>query len=175
MAANQSAQDTLRRKLRCAFPGPEMPTAAEILDTNIPYLSASIEELLRLSVPNGIVTRQAVVDTQILGYAIPKGTDVILNTRCLHRPPPVPEHVRSLTSQAAFERKGHQGLEGESGSNLDVFEPRRWLSKDSAGSESFNAFALPSLQFGGGIRGCFGRVTSNVSCITLDLVATILT
>jgi len=170
MAANQSAQDTLRQKLRSAFPGPGLPTAAEILDANIPYLSAAIEELLRLSVPNGIVTRQAMVDTQILGYAIPKGTDVLLNTRCLHRPPPVPEHVRSPTSQAAFERIGHRGMEGESGRDLNEFEPRRWLGKDGAGSEYFNASALPSLQFGGGIRGCFGKVTSKIHRTTLEIM-----
>ncbi|KAL6154572.1 hypothetical protein ACJBU6_07820 [Exserohilum turcicum] len=157
MAANQSAQATLRQKLQCAFPGQEMPSAAQILDANIPYLSAAVEELLRLSVPNGIVTRQAVVDTQILGYAIPRGTDVLLNTRCLHRPPHVPESVRSPTSQAALQRKGYQGREGESSGNLDAFEPQRWLAKDEAGSEYFDPSALPSLQFGGGIRGCFGK------------------
>lgn len=167
MAANQSVQDILRRELRVSFPSSNLPTAAEILDTNIPYLSAVIEEILRLSVPNGVVSRQAVVDTQLLGYAIPKGTNVLLNTRCLQHPPPVPEQVRSLTSQAAFERVGNQGLEGESGKDLDMFEPRRWLAKDGSGSEHFVASALPALQFGGGVRGCFGKSTASHSCMTL--------
>ena len=170
LGSSRSWQDTLHQKLQSAYPGPELPTAAEILDANISYLSAAIEELLRLSVSNGIITRQAMFDTHILGYAIPKGTDMLLNTRCLPRPPPpVPEHVRSPTSQAAFERIGRRGMQGESDRDLNEFEPRRWLAKDSAGSEYFNASALPSLQFGGDIRGCFGKVTSKIHCTTRDI------
>ncbi|KAL2257902.1 hypothetical protein VTK26DRAFT_8996 [Humicola hyalothermophila] len=40
---------------------------------------------------------------------------------------------------------------------LDRFEPRRWLVSDQEGREVFDGNALPTLVFGGGLRGCFGK------------------
>ncbi|KAI0401874.1 hypothetical protein F4802DRAFT_600557 [Xylaria palmicola] len=46
----------------------------------------------------------------------------------------------------------------KAGVDLHLFDPERWLVKDDeTGKESFNAYALPQLAFGGGYRGCSGR------------------
>ncbi|KAK3331867.1 cytochrome P450 [Cercophora scortea] len=131
-----------------------------ILDTDVPYLDAFIEETLRAAATAAITARIAVVDTEILGCRIPAGTNVLLNTRVLEKPShTVDEDMRSPTSRTAQTKRARGGLDGESGLNLDVFEPRRWLVKDEAheGKEVFDKNALPSLVFGGGLRGCFGK------------------
>ncbi|KAK3682065.1 cytochrome P450 [Podospora appendiculata] len=131
-----------------------------ILDTDVPYLDAFIEETLRAAATAAIAARIAVVDTEILGCRIPAGTNVLLNTRVLEASThTVDEDMRSPTSRAAQTKRARGGLDGESGLNLDVFEPRRWLVKDEAhqGKEVFDKNALPSLVFGGGLRGCFGK------------------
>ena len=96
-------------------------------------------------------------DTEVLGRRVPAGANIILNTRFHHPLPKVPEDIRSKSSQAAQEKRLRGGLEGESGRDLDVFEPRRWLTKDEKGKEVFDPNSLPSLIFGGGLRGCFGK------------------
>lgn len=136
-------------------------TSTEIIDADVPYLDAYIEELVRFSVTAGLVVRQATVDTSVLGFAIPKGTHLLLNTRLgpEHVGRDVDERVRSATSQAARTRRGREGLEGRSGKGLDVFEPGRWLvdGEGGDGKEVFDGSALPVLGFGGGLRGCFGK------------------
>ncbi|KAK3938644.1 cytochrome P450 [Diplogelasinospora grovesii] len=160
IAMYPQVQDTLRQKLQTAYEGSK-PSTAEIIDTDIPYLDAVVEETVRVSVTAGIIGRRATVDTEVLGCPIPKGTNVILNTR-LSRPLPaekggVSEELRSATSRAAQQKRSRGGLYGDSGKNLDVFEPRRWLTRDESGKEVFDAYALPALVFGGGLRGCFGK------------------
>ncbi|KAF8186072.1 cytochrome P450 [Mycena galopus ATCC 62051] len=55
------------------------PTFAEITDeTNLPYLSAVMYEILRCSRTASAVARDAARDTVLLGYPIPKGTQVLM-------------------------------------------------------------------------------------------------
>ncbi|KAH7461729.1 hypothetical protein FOMA001_g18908 [Fusarium oxysporum f. sp. matthiolae] len=128
-----------------------------IIDTNIPYLDAFLQETLRFAVTAGAIIRRATVDTQILGYPIPAGTDIIMNTRVFRRPIPISEELRSVSSQDAHRKRPRGEIEGESGENLETFEPRRWLYDDGSEKEAFDPDALPTLVFGGGLRGCFGR------------------
>lgn len=46
--------------------------------------------------------------------------------------------------------------------DLSVFEPRRWLVRDENGGEVFDGNALPTLVFGGGFRGCFGKLATKL-------------
>jgi cytochrome P450 len=41
--------------------------------------------------------------------------------------------------------------------DMDKFKPERWLVHDEKGDEKFSATAGPTLPFGLGLRGCFGR------------------
>ncbi|KAK0615083.1 cytochrome P450 [Bombardia bombarda] len=132
-------QELLLFLLAAAFPGPELPSAADIVNTDIPYLDAVIEETVRVVATAGIIARITVVDTEVLVA--------------------VREDIRSATSQAAQAKRTRGGLDGDSGHDLHLFEPRRWLTRDETqgGKEVFDAFALPALGFGGGLRGCFGK------------------
>ncbi|KAH6658465.1 cytochrome P450 [Truncatella angustata] len=139
------------------FPGPQLPTYAEILDTEVPYLDGACEESLRLAGTSKGNLRQAVVDTEILGCRIPKGAEVLVNLHINRTTPPVDSSQRSVSSQAAIQKHG-DCFSGAAGRDLGNFEPRRWLIKDEAtGRDKFDAYAIPSLAFGGGYRGCFGR------------------
>jgi cytochrome P450 len=82
LSDNQSCQSKLQRILRQSYQYANTenrnPTCHEISQTHIPYLDCVIEETLRLCRTTGGVQRQALVDTEILGHKIPKGTDVFL-------------------------------------------------------------------------------------------------
>jgi len=156
MESNPGVQTELRAALRAAFPGPEPPTVNEIIQTEIPYLDGACEEGLRLAGTAKAMLRQAVVDTEILGCRIPKGTELFFNLHINRQPAPVDEAKRSHSSQEAATKRG-DGFQGPAGRDLGRFEPKRWLVEDESGQEVFNPFALPNLAFGGGYRGCFGE------------------
>ncbi|KAK4159853.1 cytochrome P450 3A24 [Cladorrhinum sp. PSN259] len=157
ISACQGAQAELRRALQAAFPGNKSPTSAEILEADVPYLDAAIEEILRLVGTASITTRQALTDTEVLGQKIPKGSNVLMSLRITKPPFPVDENLRSATSRTAHAKKMRDGFAGESGRDLDKYEPRRWLYRDDEGKEVFDAYTMPTLTFGGGYRGCFGK------------------
>ena len=137
MAQHQAVQSRLRSALRASFSSRlppshptltsrdavtpsqdphDLPSSSAIIDADIPYLDAVIQETLRVGAPAGRLGRQATVDTTILGCPIPKGTNVLLDTRFLHLSrydasetdsgsggagfDMIPESVRSASSQA---------------------------------------------------------------------------
>lgn len=171
MEAYPAVQTELREVLEAAFPGPDLPTVGDILATDIPYLDGMVEESFRFAGVAKASLRQALVDTEILGYKIPKGAEIIMNFHIDRAPVPVDESKRSSGSRAAVARVG-DGLQSDAGRDLDRFEPRRWLVKDEVtGKVTFNAHALPSLALGGGYRGCFGKQIHDsniISNIILD-------
>lgn len=127
-------------------------TASDILQADVPYLDAVIHEILRFSRMTGAIMREAVVDTQVLGYRIPKGACVMLCLQqdsfwldeTLNKPKlPKQEGYRALEQQ--WQTKGKRN-----------FDPSRWLT-DSDGKEAFNPNAGPSFPFSTGVRGCFGK------------------
>ncbi|CAH0051881.1 unnamed protein product [Clonostachys solani] len=157
MEAYPVVQNELRLQLRTAFPGPHLPSVQEILTTSIPYLDGVCEEGFRLAGVAKANFRQATVDTQILGYPIPKGTEIFLNFHMDTTPAPVDDSKRTASYKTATAKHGDL-LQGNAGRDLNRFEPRRWLALDpKTGNETFNPNALPALAFGGGIRGCSGR------------------
>ena len=87
---NQQVQDKLRSALRTQYKRAAEeggnPTVQDIVNAEIPYLEATIEEISRcaLTAPGNI--RRALFDTQVLGYHIPKGTDVFLVSSEMSQP-----------------------------------------------------------------------------------------
>ncbi|KAF4958665.1 hypothetical protein FGADI_2213 [Fusarium gaditjirri] len=153
------AQRKLRSAIQIAFSTAlaehRQPTIDEITSSSIPYLDAIIEETLRLSVVLPIVSREAMVDTTILGHVIPKGTAVFfaLNGPSLMKPAiEVPENIRSESSQGTKSKYGEWRSE-----DVEHFVPERWIDVDDKGVETYNAMKGPFLTFGGGPRGCYGR------------------
>ena len=162
---HQEAQGILRAALESTFSSLDLegldgsrsnPTIEDITQSNIPYLEAVIAEILRCSMGAFANTRVAKVDTQILGYHIPKGTDIFL----LNNGPgklmeplkkEVPEFLRSQSSQEAKDRTREWDT-----ADIGSFKPERWLVKDEDGNGKYDPLAGPSHPFGAGPRGCFG-------------------
>ncbi|KAM0213095.1 hypothetical protein ACHAPQ_010120 [Fusarium lateritium] len=159
---NPIVQNKLRYKLRQSF-----PTAArekrvlsydELSGANIPYLDAVVDEVLRHSNSIGFVARQAQRDTTVLGRHIPKGTNVWL----MANGPGYLEPNISVDNQqrsAGARQESKSALTGlwDDG-NIAKFLPERWLEVDSdTGVERYNSMAGPSLPFGMGLRGCYGK------------------
>jgi Cytochrome P450 len=65
----------------------------------------------------------------------------------------IPDSVRSETARS---NKGRQ-VGSWDPKDLQKFKPERWLVKDEAGNEEYDAMAGPQLLFGLGPRGCFGK------------------
>lgn len=82
LTAQQAVQEKLRQHLRSTFKqaaeSNQSPTAVEIAKTSVPYLDAVIEEILRVGGTAAANMRVATMDSEILGFHIPKGTDVFM-------------------------------------------------------------------------------------------------
>lgn len=121
---------------------------------SIPYLDAVIEEVLRIGQPTPMVSREAMVDTVLLGHRIPKGTTILINSvgPGYHSTPiQMPDSARSDTA-----RTKHFGGVWDP-EDMDKFNPDRWLKKKETGDIVYDPQAGPFLSFGMGPRGCFGR------------------
>lgn len=161
LSDNQQAQATLRKTLRLtyseAFAEKRQPTAKEIATLHHPYIDATLEEILRCGKTAGAEGRVAMVDTEVFGYPIPKGTDLFFLTCAGYVAPPVgtvDESKRSATSQAAKDKTGVWDI-----SDIGIYKPERWLSRaGEKGEVVFDKNAGPNLPFGLGVRGCFGEL-----------------
>ncbi|PVI00578.1 cytochrome P450 [Periconia macrospinosa] len=119
-----------------------LPTFAD--RPKLPYIDAIVEEVLRWrpAGPAG-VPHYTKVESTYNGYLIPAHSVVIAN------------HWSITRDQSVF------------GSNVEEFEPERWLC--SAGEESETTLrALPTIGFGYGRRACPGQhVARNILWITI--------
>ncbi|KAI0143506.1 cytochrome P450 [Xylariaceae sp. FL1272] len=163
-------QTELRAALKTAFQT-NRPSVDEILGTDIPYLDATCEESFRLAgVAKGNM-RQALIDTEILGCKIPKGAEIFMNFHVDRSPVTVDPSRRGVGSLTAIEKHG-DSFQNKAGRDLATFEPRRFLTfNKETGKEVFNYFALPSLAFGVGFRGCPGR---KLATMEFRIIATLL-
>jgi cytochrome P450 len=131
------------------------PTIDEITKTSVPYLDATIEEILRTARVFPGAIRNATVDTTILGHRIPKGTDVFFLNNGPDYLTPGFNIQDSLRTQSALEAKNQTGSWDPE--DMAVFKPERWLVTTEEGNTAFDSMAGPNLSFGLGPRGCFGR------------------
>jgi hypothetical protein len=88
------------------------------------------------------------VDVQILGRHIPKGTDVFMLCNGSSK---IDEALRRVSAQAPDEKIGSWKPD-----DMPDFKPERWLGEED-GAVVFDASAEPHITFGLGPRGCFGR------------------
>lgn len=131
---------------------------AEIVSVSIPYLDAVLEETLRCASVATLIVRRAKCDTDILGYPIPEGTDVIISLTGPSFTEPalaIPEAIRSEACRKAKDRVPAWG------DDIADYKPERWLrqERNTAGEvrEVFDALAGPTLVFSCGPRNCFGK------------------
>ncbi|KAI0115384.1 cytochrome P450 [Daldinia grandis] len=153
---NPAAQSRLRSALHAAHPAAlaekRLPALDEITHTTIPYLDATMDEMLRLSAMP--ITREATCDTELLGHHIPKGSVVLLLSNGPSFLSPsfeIPESKRSKTSQTTRVRQWNEA------EDMRAYRPERWLARGEDGEVRFDATAGPQLAFGLGQRGCSGR------------------
>ncbi|KAK3831646.1 MAG: cytochrome P450 [Linnemannia elongata] len=86
------------------------PLTYDTLNT-LPYLSACVKELLRFIPPVPTTSRVAAEDDTILGYDIPKGTQVFLSPAALHK------------------------LKSVFGEDAEEFKPERWMDPSTLTEE----------------------------------------
>ncbi|THW15465.1 cytochrome P450 [Aureobasidium pullulans] len=157
---NQQSQSRLREVLRSTYADASaerrQPTAKEIATLHHPFIDAMLEEILRCGQTAAVLSRIATADTEIFGIHIPKGVDVNFLSYAGYVAPPVgtvEEHKRSASSQASKDKTGVWD-----NNDISVFKPERWLRTDEKGEAEFVKNAGPTLQFGAGVRGCFGMM-----------------
>ncbi|USP77758.1 cytochrome P450 monooxygenase [Curvularia clavata] len=159
LAHHDSIQTRLRTNLQTSFSQARsesrLPSAHEIATSNIPYMDACIEEILRHSKTGLLISRTATTDAMILGHIVPKGTRVymMLNGPGVLEPAyKIPDTLRSPSFHAT---NGGKTSDWDA-RDVKVFNPERWLV-GSGNGKVFNAQAGPQMAFGGGKRGCFGK------------------
>jgi len=167
LADSPHYQDKLRAAINDYFVGDlaknGRPTTQALVKAQITYLDAAVEESLRLAHTTPGALRKSLVDTQVLGYHIPAGTDVFCMSNSFGVDvvspwAPPEESTRSKTSQESKNRTGSWNPDG-----IMDWVPDRWLKQDEKGRTVFDFHAGPSTPFGLGPRGCFGK--SRPPCI----------
>ncbi|KAJ5019370.1 Cytochrome P450 monooxygenase [Colletotrichum sp. SAR 10_99] len=162
----------LRSKHEAAVADGRAPAYAEIVQTSIPYLDALVEEMLRLAHTTIIQERQASEDTIVLGHRIPKGTNVFVANQGASFTEPafdIPNPLRSQSCQNAMEERGMRSWNED---GMNKFWPERWLvTNKETGEQVFDSAAGPTIPFGLGLRGCFGR---RLAYMELKLLVTLL-
>jgi len=161
LSDHPEVQDKLRSALRNALPeavaAKRAPTYNELAKAQVPYLDAVVEEVLRHANTIAFVVRRAMCDTTVLGRRVPRGTDVFLVANGAGYLEPNMRVQDGERSPGA--RKGRPGLTGLwDDEDIGEFKPERWLKRSEAGEgEVFDPMAGPTLAFGLGPRGCFGK------------------
>lgn len=136
-----------------------MPTVEEILKANNPYVDAVIEEMLGHSCVAPVTFIRAVIDTEILGQHIPKGTTIgFLGNGPGVMMPSIP--VDSAKRSEAVRAHMHK-TDLFDNADISEFVPERWLTTKTTERRDdetvFDPSKCPSQAFGLGPRGCFGK------------------
>jgi cytochrome P450 len=158
LTTNPHIQSTLRDALYAAFPSALLesraPSYAELSKASVPYLDATVEEILRHANTIAFVARQALHDTTVLGHHVPKGTDVFLMANGAgYLEPNIPLCSNDVRSPGANPTNKAPLTPLWPDTAIREFAPERWLRSDG----SFDANAGPTLAFGLGPRACFGK------------------
>ncbi|KAL7904335.1 cytochrome P450 [Trichoderma velutinum] len=163
MSEHQLVQSRLRNDLRQgysnAYRDSRQPSVEEIYSIVVPYLDAVIEETLRYASVATLIVRTSTCDTQICGYNIPKGVDVMLSlTGPSLTEPAIRTPRKTRISSMKQKMKDQIPYWGD---DIMQFKPERWLRMvkyaDGTEAEKFYQKAGPSLAFSSGPRQCSGK------------------
>jgi cytochrome P450 len=166
LADNPRVQKKLRAVLLNTFgeAGGGMNTPDQTTATRIPYLDAVVEEVIRCAQTASSATRMTTCDVQLLGHHIPKGVDVyfLSNGPGYILPNDLNERIAESTRSGSSQDNKHRVIPTWDSSDIGVFKPERWIKIDADGNETFDKYAGTSMQFGAGLRGCFGKNLANL-------------
>jgi len=84
LAADPATQQRLRAEASAVL-GERLPTLPDL--QRLPFTRMVVEETLRLYPPVWMITRRAIADDLIGGYAVPAGSDILISVHTLHRHP----------------------------------------------------------------------------------------
>ncbi|KAG5933060.1 hypothetical protein E4U59_007098 [Claviceps monticola] len=141
-----------------ALPHTNAHTLNAILDTDIPYLDATLGQCIRLAKIVPRIVRVSREDTEVLGIYIPKGAEIMCTTLiCGHSLGRSPTYGARNIRQDEINLRVDQT--GQFTDDLHIFSPERWL--DDAGA--FNSQAVPKLAFSGGPRVFFSVYTPHAT------------
>ncbi len=124
LARHPEEQQRVREEIDRVL-GERTPTAADL--DRLPYLTQALKESMRLYPAAPVVSRRAVAATEIGGYRIPAGADVLVAPWVTHRSPELWE-------------------------DPERFDPRRFAPEREAERHRYAWFP-----FGGGPRACIGQ------------------
>ncbi|KAL4946417.1 hypothetical protein BDV06DRAFT_208712 [Aspergillus oleicola] len=154
LATHRPAQEKLRSKLLTVIPSllsqsppPDPETLSQTLDS-LPYLTAVINESLRLSPPVPLIRRVSKVSTTLLNHPIPAHTHILISPYAINRAP-------SLW-----------------GSEAESFKPERWIDPDTGKTNNHGGVVrnYANLTFSHGARSCIGQGFAMVELRTLIAV-----
>ena len=161
------------------------PTFEDLNATTLPYLEAVVYETLRLSRTAGGYAREgehhsapgqaiadeiAKKDVTVLGHRIPKGTTVVFTTAtgtedlstptaAPYLPNAAPAGTDALIRQTEaladvrYDPSAARKIGYWAAGTGHLFDPERWMTSKG----EFDPYAGPSMPFGLGQRGCFGK------------------
>ncbi|KAF8949002.1 hypothetical protein BGZ46_005247 [Entomortierella lignicola] len=140
LSINPDVQTRLRNELLSELGEPEAGKIPSYDALNaLPYLNASVKELLRYIPPVPMTSRVSTEDDNILGYDIPKGTPVFISPATLHK------------------------LKSVYGEDAEEFKPERWIDPSTLpdGLTTETKFVTPDMHwayqpFLTGPRNCIG-------------------
>lgn len=163
LADNPTPQARLRSELRSALSSAvneeRAPTFAELAGAHVPYLDAVVEEVLRHANSIAFVVRRAMCDTEVLGRRVPRDTNVFLMANgagYLSPNMPVDDGLRHPGARRGTAANAKALTGAWEDGDIGAFKPERWLKVTPEGV-AFDPMAGPSLPFGAGPRGCFGK------------------
>lgn len=181
LGEQQEIQNKLRESLFQAYPearaNGEQPKLEDILKTKVHYLDAFIEEVLRMSNPSYIISKESAEDLTVLGHVIPKGHIVLFSSwgpGYHYSGPRVDESLRSESSQKHRD-EGLSDWGDDTKHPAGQFLPERWLrpssEEGSKGELVFDSKAGPLLTFSAGPRMCWGK---RLAYLELKLIVTLI-
>ncbi|GAP92612.1 putative cytochrome P450 monooxygenase [Rosellinia necatrix] len=157
LAEYPETQAKLRSALRGAYAAAlgegRQPSVTELWKTQVPYLDAFLEESLRFDGPVPVLVREALVDTEVLGHRVPRGTAVFMIS---DGPDYLTPAIRIPEADRSPSARGKQLVGSWDPADIHLFNPERWL-KTTDGAVAYDSQSGPMLAFSVGPRGCFGR------------------
>lgn len=148
-AQHPNMQERLRQEVRTVLPTSQaekdhITTILEQLES-LPYLSAFINEILRMypAIPN--LHREAIEPVRVNGVEFPKGSSFMVSIGGINRTP------------------------GLWSTDPMIFDPERWLENANGGVKAREGF----LSFGSGPKTCIGErfARTEIACLLAGLVA----
>lgn len=160
-AVQAKLHDALHTAFSTAYAEHRVPTQADISTIRVPYLDAVLDEVLRMQAT--LLSRLALKDTHVFGHRIPKGTTVFMlcNGPGFHSPT---FEAAKVMRRAAGEKDTEAGW--DESRDMAAFDPERWLRKKENATDDddveYDQNAAPSMGFGMGLRGCWGKKVAYV-------------